>query len=53
MAANVMSKNPQSLQLRYLQTLNDISSENASTIIFPLPMEILQAFGKKQPAQDE
>ncbi|MGB5280301.1 MAG: slipin family protein [Arenicellales bacterium] len=38
MAANVMSKNPQALQLRYLQTLNDISSENASTIIFPLPM---------------
>jgi regulator of protease activity HflC (stomatin/prohibitin superfamily) len=53
MAANVMSKNPQALQLRYLQTLNDISSENASTIIFPLPMEILQAFSKMQPAQDE
>ena len=43
-AANVMSQNPQSLQLRYLQTLNDISNENASTIIFPLPMEILNAF---------
>ena len=43
-AANVMSQNPQSLQLRYLQTLNDISSENASTIVFPLPMEILNAF---------
>jgi len=53
MAANVMSKNPQALQLRYLQTLNDISSENASTIIFPLPMEILKAFAKKQSAQDE
>ena len=45
-AANVMSKNPQSLQLRYLQTLNDISNENASTIVFPLPMEILNAFSK-------
>ena len=53
MAANVMSKNPQALQLRYLQTLNDISSENASTIIFPLPMEILNAFAKKQPGKDE
>ena len=45
-AAEVMSRNPQTLQLRYLQTLNDISSENASTIIFPLPMEILNAFSK-------
>jgi regulator of protease activity HflC (stomatin/prohibitin superfamily) len=42
-AANVMSQNPQALQLRYLQTLNDISSENSSTIIFPLPLEILDA----------
>jgi regulator of protease activity HflC (stomatin/prohibitin superfamily) len=53
MAANVMSKNPQALQLRYLQTLNDISSENASTIIFPLPMEILNAFAHKQSGKDE
>lgn len=53
LAANVMSKNPQTLQLRYLQTLNDISSENASTIIFPIPMEILKAFANKQSAQDE
>ena len=53
MAANVMSKNPQALQLRYLQTLNDISNENASTIIFPLPMEILKAFEKKESAQDD
>ncbi len=53
MAANVMSKNPQALQLRYLQTLNDISSENASTIIFPLPIEIMKAFSKKQSEQDE
>jgi len=46
-AAEIMSKNPQTLQLRYMQTLNEISSENASTIIFPLPMEILQAFARK------
>jgi regulator of protease activity HflC (stomatin/prohibitin superfamily) len=43
-AAEVMSKNPQTLQLRYLQTLNDISSENATTIVFPLPMEVLKSF---------
>jgi len=52
-AAEVMSKNPQTLQLRYLQTLNDISSENASTIVFPLPMEIMNAFYTKPSAQDE
>ena len=52
-AAQMMSRNPQTLQLRYLQTLNDISSENASTIVFPLPMEIMDAFSKKLPAQDE
>lgn len=52
-AAEVMSKNPQTLQLRYLQTLNDISNENASTIVFPLPMEIMNAFYKKPSAQDE
>ncbi len=52
-AAQVMSKNPQTLQLRYLQTLNDISSENASTIVFPLPMEIMNAFLKKPSGQDE
>jgi regulator of protease activity HflC (stomatin/prohibitin superfamily) len=52
-AAEVMSRNPQTLQLRYMQTLNDISSENASTIIFPLPLEILQAFSKYQSVQDK
>lgn len=52
-AANVMSQNPQALQLRYMQTLNDISSENASTIIFPLPLEILKAFEGGKNKQDE
>lgn len=52
-AANVMSQNPQALQLRYMQTLNDISNENASTIIFPLPLELLAAFTKGKNKQDE
>ncbi|MGB5520074.1 MAG: slipin family protein, partial [Gammaproteobacteria bacterium] len=54
-AAEMMSKNPQTLQLRYLQTLNDISSENASTIVFPLPMELFNAFQPKhkQPVPDK
>lgn len=42
-AANVISQNPQALQLRYLQTLNDISSENTTTIVFPLPIETIKA----------
>ena len=44
-AADVISKNPQALQLRYLQTLNDISNENATTLVFPLPIDILKSFG--------
>jgi regulator of protease activity HflC (stomatin/prohibitin superfamily) len=48
-AAEIMSKNPQTLQLRYLQTLNDISSENATTIVFPLPIDIMQAFADAKP----
>ncbi len=40
-AAAIMERNPSALQLRYLQTLNDISAENASTIVFPVPIELL------------
>ncbi len=47
-AANVIASNPQALQLRYLQTLNDISNENASTIIFPLPLDLINAFQIKK-----
>ena len=47
-AANIISRNPQALQLRYLQTLNDISNENATTVVFPLPIDLIQAFWKKE-----
>jgi regulator of protease activity HflC (stomatin/prohibitin superfamily) len=53
MAANKMSENPTSLQLRYLQTLMDISADNASTIVFPLPIDLMQAFLNKIPAKSE
>ncbi|MCG6937776.1 MAG: slipin family protein [Gammaproteobacteria bacterium] len=46
-AAKVISVNPQALQLRYLQTLNDISTENTTTIVFPLPLDMLDVFKKK------
>lgn len=42
-AAEVLAKNPVSIQLRYLQTIKDISTEASSKIIFPLPMELLRA----------
>jgi regulator of protease activity HflC (stomatin/prohibitin superfamily) len=43
-AAEIVSVNPVTLQLRYLQTLTEISAEKNSTIIFPLPIDLLKAF---------
>ena len=43
MAADVMRANPITIQLRYLQTLTEISTENASTIVFPVPIKMLEA----------
>ncbi len=43
-AANVISTNPAALQLRYLQTLTEISVEQNSTIIFPVPLDLLRVF---------
>ncbi|HAO94193.1 MAG: hypothetical protein A2X99_04510 [Deltaproteobacteria bacterium GWB2_55_19] len=45
-AANLLSQNPVSLQLRYLQTLTEIAAEKNSTILFPLPMDIIKPFLK-------
>jgi regulator of protease activity HflC (stomatin/prohibitin superfamily) len=47
MAAEIISKNPAAIQLRYLQTLTEIASENSSTTIFPLPIDILEPFLRK------
>lgn len=43
-ASEILAANPVSLQLRFLQTINDVSSEKASTIILPLPLDMLKAF---------
>jgi regulator of protease activity HflC (stomatin/prohibitin superfamily) len=43
-AANIINAAPSALQLRYLQTLGDISSDQTRTIIFPLPMDLISAF---------
>merc|ERR1711894_428217 len=47
-AADVLQQSPSALQLRYLQTLNSISAEKNSTIIFPIPIDIITAFTNKQ-----
>merc|ERR1719394_1725247 len=43
-AAEIITDSPAALQLRYLQTLNGISAENNSTIIFPVPIDIMSSF---------
>lgn len=51
-AAEILSGNPQALQLRYLQTLNDISNENATTVVFPLPIDIIASMVQKKEKND-
>jgi regulator of protease activity HflC (stomatin/prohibitin superfamily) len=46
-AANLLSQNSTSLQLRYLQTLTEVATEKNSTIIFPLPIDLVEMFMKK------
>lgn len=46
-AADVISESPLAIQLRYLQTLTQIASEKNSTIVFPIPLEIISSIVKK------
>jgi regulator of protease activity HflC (stomatin/prohibitin superfamily) len=52
-AANLLAQQPVTLQLKYLQTLTDIGVEKNTTIVFPLPMELISllghGFGSKTP----
>lgn len=43
-AADVMSRNPTTLQLRYLQTLLEVGGNNNSTVIFPIPIDLIRPF---------
>ena len=45
-AANTLSQNPAAMQMRYLQTLTEIAVEKNSTIVFPLPIELMKVFEK-------
>ena len=51
-ASDIISESPAALQLRYLQTLTQISAEKNSTIIFPLPVELLAQFKGNQVTQE-
>ncbi|MEM7283644.1 MAG: SPFH domain-containing protein [Pseudomonadota bacterium] len=46
-AAQQLNEQPQALQLRYLQTLTEVASEKSSTIVFPLPMDLIEPLMKK------
>ncbi len=46
-AAAVLQKEPAALQLRYLQTLSEISTENSSTVVFPVPIDVLKGMISK------
>ena len=46
-AGEIMQRSPGALQLRYLQTLAEISTENASTVVFPVPIDFLTALQKR------
>jgi regulator of protease activity HflC (stomatin/prohibitin superfamily) len=44
-AANVLTQNPASIQLRYLQTLNEVANSKGSTVVFPFPLELTHLIG--------
>lgn len=46
-AASIISKHPEALQLRYLQTVRELSSEQNTTTFFPIPIDMFSAFIKK------
>ena len=47
-AATIISKDPAAIQLRYLQTVSNIATEKSSTILFPLPIDLLSAFAQSR-----
>ena len=47
-AASVVTREPVALQLRYLQTLSDIGVDKNTTLVFPLPVDLLKPFLEKK-----
>jgi regulator of protease activity HflC (stomatin/prohibitin superfamily) len=50
-AAQMLSRQPQAMQLRYLQTLGNIAGDKSSTIVFPVPVDLLTALGTAKAAE--
>jgi regulator of protease activity HflC (stomatin/prohibitin superfamily) len=50
-AAQMLSRQPEAMQLRYLQTLGNIASDKSSTIVFPVPIDMLAAVGVRKPRE--
>jgi regulator of protease activity HflC (stomatin/prohibitin superfamily) len=48
-AAQMLAKQPQAMQLRYLQTLGNIAGDRSSTIVFPVPIDLVTAIGAVKP----
>ncbi|CAI8960643.1 slipin family protein [Methylocaldum szegediense] len=48
-AARTLAQSPRAIELRYLQTLTEVAGDRSSTIVFPLPMEVLSAFKSGEP----
>jgi len=48
-AAQMLAREPQAMQLRYLQTLGNIAGDKSSTIVFPVPMDMLASLGVVKP----
>jgi regulator of protease activity HflC (stomatin/prohibitin superfamily) len=46
LAAETLARQPEAMQLRYLQTLTQIAGDKASTIVFPIPIDIFQKLAK-------
>jgi regulator of protease activity HflC (stomatin/prohibitin superfamily) len=49
-AAQMLAKQPQAMQLRYLQTLGNIAGDRSSTIVFPVPIDLVTAIGGVKPS---
>jgi len=52
-AAKILAQQPTTLQLRYLQTLREIAADNNSTVVFPLPIDLLSPFLETLKAKTE
>ncbi len=49
MHRRILAREPAALQLRYLQTLTEIATERNSTVLFPLPMDLIRPFLERHP----